>query len=806
MISDEKSVAINLRSRPLRLVYLVTCIDDLRDAISLYTYTWGGAANAILYVSDEEDKIHELKRSIAKYDPDYILSTEGKDIFSEVKKFLKNYPAIHRILRQKEIEDFVNGQDIIKLITRNLTSGTLGKLTSTATVLESLYPSKINDSEIYILENVPSEFSLEISLQFGDISQHYRQGLIQHLGAKSLLAPKNSESFFKAKLCLSKSSNPILLTLENIKREHKGDWHNTGCSDHLFSLCFFLYDDEDIGMMTSFWNARWFQPSNKFLVQKKSFICNLEEYIKLAFLAMPLIELVHISANIIDRDEANDLYKNIKNIVEKIVKREVKIWLSFKSFSNIRKISSYTSSPKITSQKIALDNSLCFLPEVPKGLEADNFLFGYDLEIDFTGGNKLVYPKSSVKISTLLSNSLDTIEMYKNEEKKSPSLSIRGTDYGISGIGVTGKECKVYLHSDSVIVTNYMKDKAGIEIKSNRHTRYAEGFVKRLGGIEKIYSFTNNGGIETVLSLCSKKSDQSGQCLSSLVSFLRDQLGIEQKNAQMLIKSQLKDLLKKGLVKRGIALKCPICDLETWYSISSLSEFVECQGCLDEFQLDDLDKYLYSYQPNQLTHRLISNGGIAVLATANSFLTTSPHRFIQFGGDLFKPNERQNFGEIDLIVMAGETCLIAECKYFPKIDSEEQIQIALNDTSGLKKAIIIAKNIMANVVILGITTNLEKSDEEIINKLKEGVSEIKVDAETKGIGVYLLFTGKGSDKHPLINVNLQNLIPGNVNRIYESIYECGLGSLPSTYPLITSNQFNEEVLKSWKDELTVGCV
>jgi hypothetical protein len=80
MLQTEKNITLNLRSRPLRLAYLVTCLEDLKDAISLYTHTWGGAANALLAIADDEENIKHLKISLIKFDPDYIFSTEGKEL------------------------------------------------------------------------------------------------------------------------------------------------------------------------------------------------------------------------------------------------------------------------------------------------------------------------------------------------------------------------------------------------------------------------------------------------------------------------------------------------------------------------------------------------------------------------------------------------------------------------------------------------------------------------------------------------------------------------------------------------------
>lgn len=797
MFPDEKIIALNLRSRPLRLAYLVTCLEDIKDAVNLYTHTWGGYANVLLSIHDDDEKIKQLHNSLVKFDPDYILFTNGREIPQKVKHILESYPAQSRPIHQQEIEKFTDSEDKIYLPVGNLNWSHQAKLPHIYSILKDLYRTPVNNSRLHLFETPISKFDLELSLQTGITSQSYRQYLIQHLGAIVIPSPQNDENFLKTSLCLSTSVVPASLTLTNLRIQQRSDWFDLGWQDEPLALCLFLYEEDNIDIAASFWNTRWFYSLNKLLFPKQEFLDNIKHYANLALSAIPSLKAIYIAANI-SRDEAQSLQSDIKSTISQIAGRDIAVYISYSNFyEGVRKVAIYTGSPKTTSQKVHSDDSIRFLPETPSGLETSDFAFGYDAELNLDPGNKLLFPISS-EMSTLLSNSLKSIEYDEEQTRGLPSLSMRATDIGVAGISITGKECKLFIHPDSVIISRYLKSNANIEIKANRHTRYAEGFIKRLGGLKKIYSLVYKGGIETLLALCSQKSEQCGQETTGLTNFLRDKINIEHKKAQSIINEQLPTFLASSLVRRGMSLKCPVCDLETWYSLSSLGEFINCQGCLEKFQLENLEKYKFSYIPNELSRRLIENGGIAVLATASLFQISNPPSFIQFGGDLFEPRQKNNFAEIDLIAIAGDILAIAECKYFPKLDSEEQVQKALSSSDGLEKAIKVAERIGAQIVLLGVSTNLENSNQEIVESLDTGVAKLAEDAKAKGIGVYLKLTGSGVDSDPYrAAINLKDLIPVNTHDLRER----GVGEQPSSFGG-KINPFDEEILKTWKEQLS----
>lgn len=57
MQHSEREIALKVKPRPLRLVYLVRNREDLINAVTLYTHVWGGAANAILPIPENNEDI-----------------------------------------------------------------------------------------------------------------------------------------------------------------------------------------------------------------------------------------------------------------------------------------------------------------------------------------------------------------------------------------------------------------------------------------------------------------------------------------------------------------------------------------------------------------------------------------------------------------------------------------------------------------------------------------------------------------------------------------------------------------------------
>ncbi|MFP5270404.1 hypothetical protein [Coleofasciculus sp.] len=173
MSLHEREVTLKLKSRPLRLVYLIRNRDKLMDAVTLYTHVWGGAANTIFPVPENEEEADTLRFALKSINPDYILiPREG--IPSYVSQVLKQSTGLLLSIYSPEVQRHIQGARYDFLRLRDGTVSHIGL------ILQHLYPGGLNDSNIRLVDS-DGTFNLEIALQCGITTQFYQNYLVQHL-------------------------------------------------------------------------------------------------------------------------------------------------------------------------------------------------------------------------------------------------------------------------------------------------------------------------------------------------------------------------------------------------------------------------------------------------------------------------------------------------------------------------------------------------------------------------------------------------------------------------------------------------
>ncbi|MBD2743861.1 hypothetical protein [Coleofasciculus sp. FACHB-1120] len=787
----EREVTLKLNSRPLRLVYLVRNREDLINAVTLYTHVWGGAANPVLPIPENETEVDTFKLVLQWIDPDYIfVPREG--ISSDVDKVLEELPALKRPISNQEIQRHINGSNSDLLL---LSNGTLSHM---GFILPYIYPNLLNESGIRLIKPSGS-FSFEIALQTGVSTQFYQDYLVGHLAAKVFSTPHTVEELIKVSLLTARLQSPVWLTMQRTTRRCDSLNHYIMETNDEETLCLFLDDGKDIGIATAFWNCRWLFPHNKLFLPREAFLKDIESHVSLIVEFMHSIRALFVTTPIA-REDALTLCNILKHAFA-AAGREILVKVTYRDF-HFDAIPGTTSSGETLNftRLITPDDSVRFEPPVPIGHEKTEFTFGYNAEVKLVSGRQLSMPSTQAS-SVLLTNELWRIEFAESNKDNlgelwlRQDLTVRAAAKGVTGTALSGRECRFYIHLDNIVITRQLKD-AGFEVRPNKHTRYAQGCIKRFGGFNNVINLINKQGADIIAALVTHKAEQGGLYRENLKSFLNKQRGLSQKEADNVLTQKLPLLLENGLVRRGYSLCCPTCNLTDWYSLEEVREFIACRGCAENFQLP-LHGLQFTYKPNELAARLVKEGGLAVLMTAALFNQIPRSGFIQFGGELLRLGEKTNFAEVDLFWLTGNAFIIAECKSYNNIDQQGIVEI----TDSLEKTLNVATLVDAQVVVLGVVTNSSN-----LSELFAVVADAAQKSKERGIGVHLALNGKlhlwGSVdgiepwKVRLEELQVDSSPPEEEWSVGESPKSYGFGGLIES--------FDKNVLRRWEQELCKG--
>lgn len=828
----QNEAILKLKPRPLRLVYLANTTTDLKNAVTLYTHLWGGFSNAIFPVPDDTDKVILLQKALQSINPDYIFLPE-QDIPENVTEILDQFPICCLKPSSKRIEDIANLNDhLLGLPLQTVNGSKIGEFPHILRVLNSIYRNPLSDTNVRLISN-NSIFEPEIFLQFGKPSNQYQEYLSNHLNAR-LISINSIEVLLKASLltAIGIFTNSLSMTeMEIIYTESSGGW---SVRDHEKVCNLFLYEFNDINIAAIFWNYRRLDIGyiNKFCLPKKDFLQNLENCISILSKFFLSMQELRIYVNL-SHEEAIDLANQINNIFNKF-ERDIFIRVFYQNSGfDFEPGSVYSSKPIVTTREISsLDKSIRFSPIIPSGHENSNYLFGYDAEIEFASGESFSAAFTQTS-AVLLSNHIQQIKYSENSEypllkdwQQQKTQPVRPANKGVTGLVYSNAECRIYLPESEEIIARWLKNK-GLFFELNDHTRYAKGFIKRFGGFDKTRDLIMSGGAKIFRAFgtsesseinkldgnklkYSHKYEQSGLKFSEIKGYLERELNLirkdakNTKDAKNIVEQNLPALLEAGLLYRGYALKCPHCGLKDWYKLEKVNEFVECNGCAENFQLgckenfqfDNLDKLEFAYKPNELAARFLKTGGEAVLSTAVFLSWLASYRDIQPGGDISRLGEKQSFAEIDLFILVKDVLILAECKSWRLIDESKANDIIKH----LEKVIETAVLVSAKVVILGVVTTSVTCD------LHSLVSDVAQNATEKGIGVHLLLNDTfylwGQQENAVTEqwkLNVRHLL----------ILEKDLQQNPNVFvgePVIEyswhegDQLVNRDLLESWKQE------
>jgi hypothetical protein len=535
----------------------------------------------------------------------------------------------------------------------------------------------------------------------------------------------------------------------------------------------FLQDAADLSTCCAFWNAQSADSSNKCILPKESIQLAFDILVRLVSPTRRIDTWVVISE--LDESNAVSLHRDLCQILIE-VNSTAKVWVMRSGFAYSRpplrlrsnNASSITVMPGV-------DSSVRFIPPKPENADPRT-LFGFDAEVSVSSADKLSLPPT-IESSVLLSNPTWRIERCDGNVQDLGRLwlrtgfPIRARRDGIAGTLTPEEQAEFYLPSSDELVTRIFRAK-NINVEPNRHTRYAMGTLRMLGNLDDALRFARTGGLLVLEPLLMERASQAGLSESTILELLRGKFGIGSDVIQRISGETISRLLSSGLIRRGLALTCPQCDLREWYAIEDLTELVECSGCRNWFQLPR-SRFAFNYRVSELPRRLLENGGRAVVTTAAALDAMSGGHFLFLGGNLLELSEKTVFAEIDLVCATTDVLAIVECKDYADITVERHQREAIG---GLNKLLDLAPRLSANVVGLGIVS--PKWNDSIFKKVVEVAEQAKV----SGIAVHLWLNGKlhgFGDSMPLDTARVsfeQLLVPGDTSEVLHSV-----GDRPSSF-------------------------
>jgi hypothetical protein len=178
-------------------------------------------------------------------------------------------------------------------------------------------------------------------------------------------------------------------------------------------------------------------------------------------------------------------------------------------------------------------------------------------------------------------------------------------------------------------------------------------------------------------------------------------------------------LVKRGLVSRGRALRCPVCNYAQWHGIAELDERLRCQACRADFALPVIDgdgsEPATSYRLDGLMARCMDQDLLGVLLTLRwlSHERTGAPLQHSWPGLLFRRGDEEQ--EVDLLAANSQKVFMVEHK---------RTASALN-VDEAHKLIQLARQFKAVPVLAALTGSVEPEIRELCEEASGLIAEHK---------------------------------------------------------------------------------
>jgi hypothetical protein len=203
---------------------------------------------------------------------------------------------------------------------------------------------------------------------------------------------------------------------------------------------------------------------------------------------------------------------------------------------------------------------------------------------------------------------------------------------------------------------------------------YASESMNLFGGFEELCDALRDAAVRAVIDAYrDKRQGMPGRRLSIDARRYLTWDHFRQVLPDQPVATIIDPLLARGVLRRGLVLKCRRCRQEAWHAISAVGETFECNRChleqgADRFSWLGSDEPVWSYRMAEVLYQFLENDGeLPVLAVHDVFEESGRPLAHAFELDLIAPDAKTH--EVDIFSTDGYRLWIGEAKKNGRFES-----------------------------------------------------------------------------------------------------------------------------------------
>lgn len=347
-----------------------------------------------------------------------------------------------------------------------------------------------------------------------------------------------------------------------------------------------------------------------------------------------------------------------------------------------------------------------------------------DREVSFSMGNvRIPIPRCETLRQCFAPRDRVTCEVSFRGIRLPQSTSLRNRIWGsLSRLTRSRFESSAFISSwpdmmeigipDSWYVLESVFKDAGYGCEPSDKSKFALGLLHLVGDIENLRAIASTKIYEILKDMCRIKGQKEtpreffAEREEFSYSRFKERLGQETDVI-------LEWLIEKGIIFRGIRLKCPKCQLNRWYELDKVKRTWRCDGCLNDQTIPlELNNTSWKYRINELYARGHDQGAITQLLSIyalhppgilrdTSILGYYPGVIITAISDDIVHQTGIKQMELDLVSIRDGRLIIGECK-----DSGEKLT-----KKDILRYVKLANHLQCSRIIFATPTSFPQGDQ-----------------------------------------------------------------------------------------------